>query len=182
MKQVMQILLVIAILFALWAAFSYFSESGETVVPNENPSNGEEEGGGALQNQQKTISLYFYNEEADTDSTGNILCSPDAVVATERTVEDYSVRNHIEMLLKGPTEEEKRSGLSSEFPLQGLSLESVQGPNAEGVLTLTLSDSQNSTVGGSCRVGILAAQLIQTALSIEGVESVEVLPEDMFQP
>lgn len=182
MKQLMRILLVIATLFALWAAFSYFSEPRETTVPNENSGNGEEEEEEAPQSEARTISLYFYDEEADTDSTGNILCSPEAVVATERTVENYSVKGHIEMLLQGPTSEETQSGLSSEFPLQGLSLEAVQGPNAEGVLTLTLNDPQSSTVGGSCRVGILAAQLIKTALSIEGVESVEMLPEDMFQP
>lgn len=130
----------------------------------------------------ETVSLYFYDEEADTDETGNILCSSDAVLATERTIEDYSIERHFEALLSGPTAEEEAAGFSSEFPLDGLSLESISGPDSEGVLTVTLSDTENATTGGSCRVGILSAQLTKTGLSIPGVESVVILPEEILQP
>ncbi|MEX0933408.1 MAG: GerMN domain-containing protein [Candidatus Paceibacterota bacterium] len=130
----------------------------------------------------EVVSLYFYDEKADTDATGNILCSSEAVLATERVVAEYSIENHFEALLNGPTAEEEAAGFSSEFPLEGVSLEGVSGPDSEGVLTVTLSDSANALSGGSCRVGILSSQLTKTGLSIPGVESVVILPEEILQP
>jgi len=130
----------------------------------------------------EVVSLYFYVEEADTDSTGNVLCSADAVLATQRTIENYTIENHLGALLSGPTVEEEAAGFSSEFPLEGVSLESVSGPDSEGILTITLADTMNATTGGSCRVGILSAQLAKTGLSIPGVESVVILPEEILQP
>lgn len=130
----------------------------------------------------EVVSLYFYDEEADTDATGNILCSADAVLATERTIENYTIEKHLETLLSGPTAEEEAAGFSSEFPLEGVGLESISGPDSDGVLTITLSDTANATTGGSCRVGILSAQLTKTGLSIPGVESVVILPEEILQP
>jgi hypothetical protein len=130
----------------------------------------------------KQVLLYFYREEDDLDNAGNVLCSAEAVVGTERIIEDYSIEKHIETLLLGPTAGEEANGFSSEFPLEGLSVSAVSGPDSDGVLTVTLEDTTNATTGGSCRVGILSAQVEKTALSIEGVESVVLLPEELFQP
>jgi spore germination protein GerM len=130
----------------------------------------------------ETVTLYFYKVEEDTDEEGNILCSSDAVLPVERVIEDYTLEKHFEALLAGPNSTEEADGFSSEFPLEGLTLEAVEGPDSEGVLTLTLEDPEGATVGGSCRVGILSAQIIKTAETIDGVESVQILPEDLFQP
>jgi len=148
----------------------YNEMTGEMIVDE----NGDED--------SEVVSLYFYDEEADTDETGNILCSSEAVLATERTIEDYSIEKHFEALLEGPTAEEEAAGFSSEFPFEGVSLKRVSGSDSEGVLTITLSDSTNALSGGSCRVGILSSQLTKTGLSIPGVESVVILPEEILQP
>lgn len=130
---------------------------------------------------ERIVELFFYEEKADLDETGNVMCSADAVVPVTRTIKDYAIEKHIETLLAGPSAEEKERGLSSEYPLKSLRLESANLDD-KGVLTLKFNDPDNSTTGGSCRVGLLSAQLIKTAESITGVKSVKVEPEELFQP
>jgi len=130
----------------------------------------------------KTVSLYFYKLEDDLNDEGNVLCSAEAVVPTERTIENYSIKKHLETLLQGPTAEEKSKGFSSEFPLEGVTIEDATLSDPDGTLTITLNDPNNKTVGGSCRITIIVNQVIKTALSIPGVKTVEILPEDLFQP
>lgn len=131
--------------------------------------------------ESHSVQLYFYDEEADTDETGNIMCSADAVVPVTRTIDNYTIERHIQALLDGPSGAEVERGLSSEYPLEGFELESAD-LSEDGVLTLVMSDEGGATTGGSCRVGILSAQLIKTAESISGVESVVIEPETLFQP
>lgn len=141
------------------------------VVPN---PPGEEE-------STRTVELFFYDEAEDTDATENVLCSADSVLPVTREIPDYTIEKHIRILLAGPNQAEKDRGFSSEFPLDDFTLTDVSLSQA-GVLTLTFADPLGESVGGSCRVGLLAAQIIKTAESIEGVTSVEVSPEDIFQP
>ncbi|MDZ7726279.1 MAG: GerMN domain-containing protein [Candidatus Campbellbacteria bacterium] len=129
----------------------------------------------------RDVSLYFYDEKSDTDQDGNVLCSEEAVVPAERSIAEYTIEKHINLLLDGPTESEVSDGLSSEFPLEGLTLESADLDD-NGTLTLTFSDPQNQTVGGSCRVGLLYSQIRKTAESIERVSEVVIEPEELFQP
>lgn len=142
---------------------------------------------GTLINEQednintRDVSLFFYNEESDRDQDGNISCSEEAVMPTERSISDYNIEKHINLLLEGPTESEISDGLTSEFPLEGLALESADLDDS-GTLTLTFSDPQNQTVGGSCRVGLLYSQIRKTAKSIEEVSEVVIEPEELFQP
>lgn len=136
---------------------------------------GEDEG------DTRTVQLFFYDEEADTDETGNIMCSADAVVAVTRDISDYTIEKHIQAVLDGPNQAEEDQGLSSEYPLEGFSLEGAS-LSEDGTLTLTFNDENNSASGGSCRVGILDAQIRKTAMSISGVEDVVMMPEDIFQP
>ena len=133
--------------------------------------------------EEQTISLYFYNEALDTDSEGMVQCSPDAVVASERTVPrtDSPARDALTLLLSsGVTEAEAAAGLSSEFPLDGVTLEDVALDSS--TLTVVLNDPGLATSGGSCRVTILRAQLEKTATQFATVDEVVIQPEELFQP
>jgi len=152
------------LMIALAVTISFIRIRGDENVPNEE------------------VTLYFYRESADRDPDGNILCSPDAVLPVTRTLSDASAKGVLRALLQGTTESEGREGYSSEFPLQGVELVGVSRGD-DGVLTITLLDTYFKTSGGSCRVGILRAQVEKTALSIPGVESVVIEPEEgLFQP
>lgn len=130
----------------------------------------------------RTVQLFYYNPEMDKDSTGNILCSRDGLQSVEREVSGIiSIEDVLRLLLKGElTETEKTQGLTTEYPLSGFELKNSTLEN--GVLTLTFSDPENKTVGGSCRVGILWFQIEATAKQFPEVSSVRFLPEELFQP
>ena len=136
-----------------------------------------------LENTGKTIMLYYYNPESDRDESGNILCSRKGLVAVERLVPATKtpIQDAIKLLLQGkPTEEEKVRGITTEYPLEGLSLNGASLKN--GVLTLEFDDPNDRTGGGSCRVGILWFQIEATAKQFSEVKSVRFLPEELFQP
>jgi len=135
--------------------------------------------------ESKTIKLYYYNPELDKDETGNTKCSRDGLVAIERKIplSKTPIQDTIKLLLKGKenlTEAEKAQGVTTEYPLEGLSLKGAS--LKDGVLTLEFDDSQNRTVGGSCRVGILWFQIEATAKQFPKVQQVRFLPEEIFQP
>lgn len=132
---------------------------------------------------QQTVSLYYYNAELDKDGSGNIMCSRQGLSQVQRKipVTQTPIQDTIKLLLKGElTQEERGQGITTGYPLPGLSLEGAS--LKDGVLTLQFNDSNNKTSGGSCRVGILWFQIEQTAKQFTGVESVRFLPEELFQP
>jgi len=91
------------------------------------------------------------------------------------------IQDAIRLLLAGElTEEEQAQGIDTEYPLAGLLLKGAS--LKDGVLTLEFDDSQNRTVGGSCRVGILWFQIEATAKQFPEVQQVRFLPEEIFQP
>ncbi|MGC9048937.1 MAG: GerMN domain-containing protein, partial [Patescibacteria group bacterium] len=135
--------------------------------------------------EMRTIKLYYYNPELDKDETGNTKCSRDGLVAIEREIPitKTPIQDAIKLLLKGKenlTEAEKVQGITTEYPLEGFSLKSAS--LKDGVLTLEFDDSQNKTVGGSCRVGILWFQIEATAKQFPEIRQVKFLPEELFQP
>jgi hypothetical protein len=134
---------------------------------------------------QKVL-LYYYNAEQDKDEQGNIKCSQDGLVAIEKavSVNQTSIPDVINLLLKGKenlTTEQELEGTTTEFPLEGLSL-SQTNLKADGTLVLTFEDPLHQTSGGSCRAGILWFQIEETAKQFDGVERVEFMPEELFQP
>ncbi|PIR82392.1 hypothetical protein COU20_02615 [Candidatus Kaiserbacteria bacterium CG10_big_fil_rev_8_21_14_0_10_59_10] len=128
------------------------------------------------------IQLYYYNPELDTDATGNVMCSRAGLVPVQREITTHTpIEDTIRLLLSGElTEEERAAGITTEYPLEGFEL--VSATLEDGVLTFTFNDPEGRTVGGSCRVGILWAQIDETARQYEGVEEVRFLPEELFQP
>lgn len=132
---------------------------------------------------QRFIKLYYYNSSKDQDTSGNIMCSRSGLQAVERsiTLTKTPIQDAIKLLLKGElTSQERAQGITTEYPLPRLELESASLKN--GVLTLTFADPQNKTGGGSCRVGILWFQIEATAKQFTEVSSVRFMPEELFQP
>ena len=174
MKKIIFLVLVVGILIAGWAVWQNRLERDNGLILENGQINNE---------QTRQISLYYYNPENDKDESGNIMCSPAGLVAVERevAVTQTPIQDAVNLLIKGElTDEEIAAGITTEFPLAGLEL---KGANlADGVLTLEFADPQNKTGGGSCRVGILRAQIEATAKQFEGVGDARFIPEELFQP
>ncbi len=131
----------------------------------------------------RRVTLYYYNAQLDTDDTGNLLCSSKGLVGVQRDipVTKTPIGDTIRLLLRGElTPDEVGRGISTEYPLAGLSLQSAS--LRDDVLTLSFRDLGNKTSGGSCRVSILRAQIDATARQFPEVRDVRLLPESVFQP
>jgi len=128
------------------------------------------------------INLYFYNPDQDL-GPGGAQCSKKGLVAVERVLPKTvtPLKESIELLLRGElSDKERAQGITTEFPLSGVSLKSAV--LVQGVVTLTFNDPQNKTSGGSCRVAILWSQIEATAKQFPTVKSVRFMPEELFQP
>lgn len=137
---------------------------------------------GAPSDDGVRIKLYFYNPKLD-QGPGGVQCSAKGLVAVERIIPKTStpLTDAIRLLLRGEISEEERAlGITSEFPLAGVTLTSAS--IKEGTATLTFSDPSNATGGGSCRVGILWHQIAATAKQFPSVTQVRFMPEELFQP
>jgi len=129
----------------------------------------------------RKVLLYYYNPEKYKDQK----CSRDGLTAVEREIPitQTPIQDTIKLLLKGKeniTEAENAQGITTEYPLDGFYLKGAALKN--GVLTLEFVDSQNKTVGGACRVGILWFQIEATAKQFPEVKEVRFLPKEIFQP
>lgn len=174
--------------FSVTFAFAAETETGTLVVQNDNPS-------GLPENEKEVqipvhfvqglrdVKLYYYNSKMDVDEQGNILCSRKGLVAVDRAIPRTitPIQDAIRLLLQGViTDEEKAQGLTTEYPLSGLALKGATLANSNLILEFT--DPQNTTSGGSCRVGILWFQIEATAKQFPEVQAVQFIPEELFQP
>jgi hypothetical protein len=133
--------------------------------------------------QGRTIQVYFYNSAKDTDPSGTVLCSRQGLVAVERQVPitNTPIQDAIQLLLAGGlTSSEKTTGISTDYPLAGITLKGAALTN--GVLTLEFTDPLNTTSGGACRSNILWYQIEATAKQFSEVKEVKFKPESLFQP
>jgi spore germination protein GerM len=129
------------------------------------------------------VQLYYYNRTKDTDATGNLRCSPDAVLPVEREIPRTRtpIADTIRLLIAGRlTDAERAAGFSTEFPHPQFTL--LRANLKDGVLTLTFPEIPSFTMGGAARVTLLAAQIEKTARQFPGVEEVRFDPESLFQP
>lgn len=132
--------------------------------------------------KERTVSLYYYNP-ANDQGPGGAQCSRNGLVAVQRSipVTTTPIQDTVNLLLQGQlTEAERAQGITTEFPLPGLTLTGASLNS--GVLTLQFEDPQNRTGGGSCRVGILWFQIEATAKQFPEVTEVRFTPEELFQP
>lgn len=132
----------------------------------------------------REIQLFYYNRIKDKEIAEWIPCSPDAVIPVKRTIPftKTPIQDTIKLLLEGKlTSWEKSQGFEIEFPLPGFEL--VSANLKDGILTLEFADPNHSTIGGSCRVGLLASSIIKTAKQFPEVKEVKFEPRDsLFQP
>ena len=133
--------------------------------------------------EMEKVKLYYYDETKDRDEAGNVKCSEAGLVAVERSITktENIIFETVKMLLEGKlTDVERSRGIVSEFPLDGVRLESSK--QEKDAVTLTFSDPKNKTGGGSCRVGILRSEIEKTVRQFPGVKTVKIMPEELFQP
>lgn len=133
--------------------------------------------------EQRVVQLYYYNPAQDTDKSGNILCSRDGLEAVSRTIPltQTPLQDTLRLLLRGElTPAERARGITTEFPLSGLELQTAVV--TENAATLTFADPQNKTTGGSCRVRVLWAQIEATAKQFTGNAPIRFSPDSLFQP
>lgn len=133
---------------------------------------------------ERSVSLYYYDSRLDKDVSGNILCSAKGLVNVTRTIPitQTPLQDTVRLMLTGNlTADEKSAGITTEFPLSGVSLISATLP-ASGALTISLADPFNKTSGGACRAQVLRAQVEATAKQFSSVKSVTFSPSTVFQP
>lgn len=174
-------LLVVTSLFVMSGCASQQS-AAEEKAPEKAPSE-KQETSVPPKAEERTVALYYYNPEKDKDSDDNLLCSANGLVKVVRTIPETNtpIEDTIRLLLKGNiTSQEKAEGVTSEYPLPGVELTGASLKN--GKLTLSLNDPQGKTSGGSCRAGILWAQIKGTAMQFPEVTSVGLSTEFLFQP
>ncbi|MDE2019466.1 MAG: GerMN domain-containing protein [Patescibacteria group bacterium] len=128
------------------------------------------------------IVLYFYDPAQD-QGPGGSQCGRNGLVAVNRVLPQTQtpLRDTIALLLRGEiTAEERARGLTTELPLPGVALADAE--IQDGAATLTFTDPQNRTSGGSCRAALLWREIEATAKQFPSVQSVRFLPEYLFQP
>ncbi len=168
------------------------TESGVLILEKDNPS-GLPEHADQIEipvqfslydvDRRQTVTLYYYNPEADTDESGNIMCSEEGLVPVEREIPitQTPIQDTIKLLIEGEiTTIETEQGIETEYPLDSFNL--VGANLRDGVLTLSFVDPENKTSGGSCRTGILWLQIKKTAEQFDIVDEVHFQPEELFQP
>jgi hypothetical protein len=179
MKKQSIIWLVIAILVIIGGVTAFTK-----MTTDKHGGNGDKPGDSTPKMQE--VWLFYYKKQQDIDpKTGSVLCSADAVLPVMRTIPTTAtpLKDTLTLHLKGElTADEKAAGFSTEFPLRGLSLASLN-LKSDGTLEISLNDSESKTNGGACRVGLLAAQIVKTAQQFATVQQVRFVPEDaFFQP
>lgn len=133
--------------------------------------------------ETKSIKLYYYNSNLDKDKSGNISCSKNGLVTVERNIPitKTPIQDVINLLISGNlTNEERAKGITTEYPLSGLSLKGAT--LKDGLLKLEFDDPNNKTIGGSCRVSLLWLQIEETVKQFPEVQKVTFLPQEIFQP
>ncbi|MFH1789929.1 MAG: Gmad2 immunoglobulin-like domain-containing protein [bacterium] len=132
--------------------------------------------------KMRKIFLYYYDPAADLDETENLKCSADGLVAVQREIpiSKTPIQDTIKLLLLGKlTKQEQDQGITTEYPLEGVSLKQASLNN--GILTLLFDDPMYKTTGGSCRVNVLWLQIEATAKQFTEVKEARFEPYDIFQ-
>ncbi len=131
--------------------------------------------------QPQLVELYYYNK-AEDEADSQIDCNVDSVKPIERVIPAKEpIRETIELLVQGDVRPaEREQGFETEFPHEEFSLQNME--LNDGTLTLTFPEVPGFTSGGSCRTGLLRAQIEKTAQQFPEVDSVVIQPETLFQP
>ncbi|MBI4193295.1 MAG: GerMN domain-containing protein [Candidatus Colwellbacteria bacterium] len=126
-----------------------------------------------------SVNIYFANERL---GTGDV-CAEVFPVARRASPKDDLVRRSVELLLQGPTLEERGIGYETSIN-PGVSIRQIDF--RDGVFYADFDQEIEREVGGSCRVSSIRKQIGETLKQFAGVEdavvSVEGRVEDALQP
>lgn len=138
--------------------------------------------GGGQSEETVSVPIYFYKETNDTDATGMVLCSRKGLVQVYRDLPlGHTLYDRVLLTLEGKlTDSERATGITTEFPLEGVELTDAYVQN--GTAKIAIADAMAKTAGGACRSAVLWYQIEATALGFPGVQQVEYIPETLFQP
>ncbi len=131
------------------------------------------------------VNVYFDNQHAKPiGADGLVVGECDGVYRTGRVVPKTTAvaRAALEELFKGPTEAEKAAGYTTALNA-GIRVNSAV--IKDGIATVDLSSELMREVGGSCRIGMISAQIVTTLKQFESVKSVVILVDgqaDQLQP
>lgn len=133
---------------------------------------------------QKTVKLYFYNQGQDKkDNDGSTTCDAKYIQQVNRTIDANSkdpIKDTINLLLKGElSQDEQNKGFVTSLPGDGFALSKDELSN--GTLTLTFDDPNHFAKGSSCHTSGLKEQITQTAQQFDGVKSVIIKPDSLFE-
>jgi len=131
------------------------------------------------ENTQK-VELFYYNRTADK----NIDCGGEFVLPVERQIPltKTPIKDTINLLISGQlTQAEKEQGFTTEFPNPGFKLLEANYDYDSETLILKFTEVPGFTDGGSCRISILANEIIKTIKQF-GVKNIVFVPESLFQP
>jgi spore germination protein GerM len=128
------------------------------------------------------VSVFFSNNNLDPEVSCNKVFEVKRVILKTGGV----ARAAIEELLKGPTQEEIKSGyytnINSGVKLNDISIQKSNPPSA----LVDFDDKLDFQVGGSCRVGAIRAQITETLKQFPSIEdviiSIDGRTEDILQP
>jgi hypothetical protein len=160
------------------------TQTGTLILRKDNPS-------GLPQNDESVSIPVQFGDQTDTivslyypnSKSGKDVCSADSVMPITVTLPKTQspLVDSINLLLtRSLTSAEKDQGFASEFPNRDFHL--LKASVVNGVATLEFTEVPGFTSGGSCRVGILAAQIEKTAKQFPTVKSVVFKPATLFQP
>jgi len=129
----------------------------------------------------RTVDIYYYDLQKD-----NCNIYKDGLVALKREVPDSDdvvdvIKSTINLWLEGEITEDETSGeLSAELSADdGVKLTDASLDEG-GVLILTFSDPDYKTNGGSCHVGVIAAEIDAIVKQFAEVKTLNIFPKDIF--
>jgi spore germination protein GerM len=148
----------------------------------ETPISPDNNAGNSNDAHPETQTVYLYYPNTSVNPTLDV-CDPDTLAPTQRTIiSDNPIKDTIQLLIAADlTEEEVAEGFETEFPNPDFELLDLDLSD-DGTLTLTFTEVPGFTMGGSCRTGLLYAQISRTAGQFDGVDNVILEPESLFQP
>ncbi len=125
------------------------------------------------------LKIYFNNNNLDPQ----ISCNKVFPVEREVYKTDAPARRALELLLKGPAQDEINSGYLTSIN-SGVKIQSITIQN--NVAKVDFDEQLENAVGGSCRVSAIRAQITETLKQFSSVKSVIISingrTEDILQP
>jgi len=127
-----------------------------------------------------TIKLFFTNTKLDPEvmDCNKTFLTERKILKTENLIKDT-----VEALLLGPTDEEKENGFLTSIPV-GVKIQSLE--IKDGVARIDFDETLEFQVGGSCRVTAISSEIRETIKQFpeanEVIISINGRTEDILQP